>query len=156
MKKLVIGSGPGWTEQKVRYQNDGIEAVSVDIIPEFEPDEVRDILRGLPFNSNQFDEVEIFHCLEHIQSNQDFLFVMNDIYRVLKVGGTVSIAVPHFESPSALNVYEHVRLFSVDTFCNFYDNPYAKEMGIKLFEHVEHCIRPKDGGQEVFVRMRKI
>lgn len=145
--KLIIGSGPGYQKQP--------DTIALDYIAAFNPDVVRDIRKGLPFDSEKFDEVECFHVMEHIGPNEDFLFVMQEIYRVLKPGGIVAIAVPHFQAPSALNVYEHVRLFDVDSFCNFYDNPYAKEMGIPLFEHIEHCLRDRDGGQEVYVRMGK-
>lgn len=146
--KLILGSGPGYQKQEGQ--------IAIDFRPEFGPDIVRDITKGLPFDSEKFDEVEIFHTLEHVESNADFLFVMNEIWRVLKVGGIVAIAVPYFDTRTALNCYEHVRLFNEDTFCNFYSNPYAKEMGINLFEHVEHCLRQKDGELEVFVRMMKI
>ncbi len=145
--KLVIGSGPGY--QHIEGQ------IALDYIAAFNPDVVRDIKRGLPFDSEKFDEVEAFHILEHIESNADFLFVMNEIHRVLKSGGIFRLTVPHYQSSSAIDVYEHCRLFNESSFVNFYSNPYAKEMGIELFELIENGKRPKDGGEEVYVVMGK-
>lgn len=147
MIKLVVGCGP-WEPKE--------NTIGLDIIKEFNPDVIRDITRGLPFDSDKFDEVEAFHILEHLESNKDFLFVMNEINRVLKPQGILNIAVPFYKSPAALNVYEHTRFFNEDSFMNFYSNPYAKEMGIILWEHVEHKLRDKDGGHEVFVSLRKL
>lgn len=148
MRKLIIGSGPGY--QHIEGQ------IALDYIAAFNPDVVRDIKRGLPFDSEKFDEVEAFHILEHIESNADFLFVMNEIHRVLKKGGIFRLTVPHYQSSSAIDVYEHCRLFNENSFVNFYSNPYAKEMGIELYELVDKGVRDKDGGQEVFVTMGKL
>lgn len=156
MRKLVIGCGPGWPEQKRQYAEQGIDAVSIDIIPEFDPDFCVDMTKtGLGIAGANFDEIEAYHILEHIQLNEDFKQIMWQIYLTLKPGGTVDIAVPHKDSPAAYQCYEHTRFFIEDSFMNFYENPYAKEMNLPLFEKVINELRPKDGGQEVHVILRR-
>lgn len=156
MRKLVIGCGPGWVEQKKSYADQGIDAVSIDIIPEFQPDYVCDITQEFPgFVDGYFDEVEAYHVLEHVEMNADFKKIMWFCFSILKNGGTLDIAVPHKDSPAAYQCYEHTRFFIEDSFMNFYENPYAKEMKLPLFEKVINELRSKDGGQEVHVILRK-
>ena len=45
----------------------------------------------LPYGKNSFDRIIISHCLEHINYPENFL---NEILRVTKVNGIVSIALP--------------------------------------------------------------
>lgn len=45
----------------------------------------------LPYNDNFFDRIIISHCLEHINNPENFL---NEIIRVCKINGIVSIALP--------------------------------------------------------------
>ena len=47
--------------------------------------------RNLPYKDDSFDRIIISHCLEHILSPEDFL---NEMMRVLKVGGVLSISLP--------------------------------------------------------------
>ena len=47
--------------------------------------------KNLPYKDNSFDRIIISHCLEHILSPEDFL---NEMMRVLKVGGVLSISLP--------------------------------------------------------------
>lgn len=129
MAKLIIGSGPGFEKQE------GV--IGLDYIAGFNPDVVRDIRRGLPFDDNKFEEIECSHTLEHIQLNEDFIFVMNEIYRVLKPEGMVHIEVPHKDSDAAYESIEHTRFFDRHSFMNFYHNPYHKEMGYPLFKAVD-------------------
>jgi len=126
MLKLNIGSGPGFKHEE------GV--IGLDYIKDFKPDVVRDIRKGLPFDDNKFDKINCEHTLEHIQLNEDFIFVMNEIWRVLKPGGTVYIEVPHKDAESAYESIEHTRFFGKLSFVNFYLNPYAKEMGYPLFK----------------------
>jgi predicted SAM-dependent methyltransferase len=148
MQKLNIGSGPGTEKQE------GI--VRVDIVPEW-ADECFDIRVGrFPFENDYFDEIEIHHTLEHIQLNEDFLHVMEEMQRVLKVGGTIDITVPHHESEMAYDCYEHTRFFNENSFMNFYDNPYHKEMGLPIFKRIVNEKRPFDSGVEVHVILEKI
>lgn len=166
MKKLVIGCGPGWPEQKKKYAEQGVEATAVDIIKEFQPDIVFDIrnvdddvITNLHYKihgNGGFDEIEAYHVMEHIQLNEDFKRVMWAMYKMLKPGsGLLEICVPYWQSPAALECYEHTRFFNENSFMNFYANPYAKEMGLPLFDLVLNELRPKDGGQEVHVILRK-
>ena len=147
--KLVIGSGPGYQHQ------DGV--VAVDYIEAFNPDIVWDITQGLPqeLEADSFDEVEIHHTLEHIQSNKDFKLIMWGIFNVLRPGGRVDITVPYWQSHIAVECFEHVRFFNENSFMNFYNNPYAKEMGLPLFKLVLTEKRPKDGGEEVHTILEK-
>lgn len=156
IKKLVLGPGPGFQERKRKDAENGIDTFGIDIIKEFEPDMVLDI-RGvdLPFDEGSFDEIEIFHCMEHIQMNEDFLHLMKEMFRVLKNDGYLEITVPHKDSNMAYDCYEHCRFFTENSFMNFYENRYAKEMGIPLFKHVLNEKRPKDGEFEVHVILQK-
>ncbi len=147
MLKLVIGSGPGYQHQD--------DVIALDYIAAFNPDVVRDIKRGIPFDSEKFDEIEMHHVAEHITDNVDFLFVMNECFRVLRNGGYLDITVPHKDSVIAYQCYEHTRFFVEESFMNFYSNPYAKEMGVSLFALNKMESRPKDGGVEVHVILQK-
>jgi predicted SAM-dependent methyltransferase len=65
--------------------------VNVDM---YEPaDVVADVREGLPFPDNNFDRVEADNLLEHFDP-EEFLFVMNEIYRVTKKGGILWFRVP--------------------------------------------------------------
>lgn len=157
IRKLVIGPGPGWVEQKQRYWDKDIEATSIDIIPEFFPDYCFDIteesmLKHVGFD---FDEIEAYHVFEHIEMNKDFKRIMWECFDGLKSGGTLDICVPYWQCPSAIECFEHTRFFNENSFMNFYSNPYAKEMKLPLFELVLNEVRPKDGGREVHVILRK-
>lgn len=127
MEKLVIGTGANWQHQ------DGV--IGLDILPAFNPDVLRDITKGLPFNDNRFDEILIEHVLEHIE-HKDGDFVMNEIHRVLKPGGIVTIEVPYAFDNIAYEAAGHCRVFVPNSFINYYSNPYWKEMGQCCFSEV--------------------
>ena len=141
MKVLYIGTGPNWQEQKKQLLtgNPDGEYVGIDILPSFQPDIVRDVLRGLPFDSDSFDSIIIEHVLEHIsgalacEPNDNYSFVMNEIHRVLKPGGIATIEVPYWRDDCAVESAGHIRLFAENSFINFYANPYWQEMGLCCF-----------------------
>lgn len=157
IKKLVLGPGPGWKEQKQRDLENGKESVGVDIIMEFGPDYCLDIEEGLPDELVDFDEVEAFHIFEHVSSNKVFKQILWGIHRVLKVGGTLDICVPYWKDDSAVECFEHVRFFNENSFMNLYNNPYIKEMNLPQFELIVNEVRQHgNGSKEVHVCMRKI
>jgi GT2 family glycosyltransferase len=55
---------------------------------------VRDLKRGIPMPDETFDHVLMDNVLEHFESD-DVVFIINEIDRVLKIGGTAEIIVPH-------------------------------------------------------------
>lgn len=106
MKALVLGSGP------VKPEDKKIGYIYLDIEGWGGVDVIRDIEKGLPFDDNKFDRIEAHNILEHIK---DLIFVMNECYRVLKVGGTLDIIVP-FGRNATIDP-THVR--------NFYENDFS-------------------------------
>ena len=75
---------------------------------------VRDIERGLPFGDMVFREVKAHHVLEHVH---DLIFVMNEIHRVMEVGGILDVEVPY--GCNAMIDPTHVRFFDMYGF-NFF------------------------------------
>lgn len=55
-----------------------------------------DIAKGLPFEENTFDKIIFSEVLEHLESDREAL---NEIYRVLRPGGTVCLTVPNENYP---------------------------------------------------------
>lgn len=65
--------------------------INVDIV---EPaDELFDVREGIPFKDNNFGLVEADNLLEHF-TQDEFKYVMNEVWRVLKPGGVFWIKVP--------------------------------------------------------------
>lgn len=56
--------------------------------------------RPLPFADGTVDEVWSSHFLEHL-TQEERCFFLNDLYRVLKPSGTVTLTVPHWASNRA-------------------------------------------------------
>lgn len=157
MRKLILGPGPGFQERKKQDLEKGIETIGIDIIPEFEPDYCIDIEEDFPLFVDEFDEVEIHHCLEHISSNKIFKRIMWDIWNALKPGGYLDICVPYWKDESAVECFEHIRFFNENSFMNFYNNPYHKEMKLPYFDLIVNEVRQHgNGSKEVHVCMRKV
>lgn len=155
MRLLSLGCGPAWPETKKQFLNEGIEAISIDILPSFQPDIVRNILRGIPFEDNTFEKVEICMLLEHIGDTNDFVFIMNEIHRVLKDQGTVYITVPHKDSDFAYETLEHVRFFTENSFANFYNNEFADIMGYPVFKCQDVHTTDDNGQKTIHVTLQK-
>lgn len=99
--RLNLGCGnqqkPGW--------------IGIDKVKTLATDIVRDLTRGLPYADDSVDEILCDNVLEHIGPPEDFIFVMNEIYRVLKPGATATIIVPDARSQGAWQDPTHVRAF---------------------------------------------
>ena len=99
--RLNVGCGnqkmPGW--------------LGIDCVPTAAANIVRDITWGLPFADSSVAEIYCDNVLEHIGPNDDFIFVLNEFYRVLKPGGTATIIVPDGRSQAAWQDPTHQRAF---------------------------------------------
>lgn len=82
---------------------------------------VRDMRKGLPFCDNSCSYLTADQVLEHIQSNEDFIFIMNECLRVLKDGGIFEIAAPFYQSEVAYKDPTHCRYFTRYTFLYMVD-----------------------------------
>jgi predicted SAM-dependent methyltransferase len=145
MSKLIIGSGPGGQPQD--------DTVRIDIIPEW-CDLQCDIKKGIPLKE-PFDEINCEHVLEHIQLNEDFLKVMWELHRLLKPGGELYIEVPHKDGEAAYESIEHTRFFNNNTFKDFYDNPYAKEMNYPQFKVISCTNGERNGHKTLNLKLTK-
>jgi len=121
--KLDLGCGEN------KYNN----YIGIDIL-DFKHNIVRDVRRGLPFCDNSCVEIKAIYFLEHIQLNEDFIFVMNECFRVLKDKGKMIINVPKAGSNNSFADPTHCRFFTLDTFKCFEpkvkgDNAYSFEYG---------------------------
>ena len=100
-RRINVGCGnqkmPGWI---------GIDAVRTPAV-----DIVRDLRRGLPFEDSSIDEIYCDNVLEHIGPAEDFIFVLNEFYRVLKPGARATIIVPDGRSQAAWQDPTHQRAF---------------------------------------------
>lgn len=84
---IGCGDSPRHSEMLDKWLNLDIQDLpGVDI--------VRDIRRGIPMPDESFDHVLADNMLEHFAS-EDVIFIINEIDRVLKIGGTAEIVVPH-------------------------------------------------------------
>jgi SAM-dependent methyltransferase len=87
---------------------DQVDLDSVDV--------VCDLDRGIPLPDGSVDEIHSCHFLEHVA---DLRFVLGEMIRVLKPGGTIHCAVPHFSNPHFYSDPTHRLFFGLYTFSYF-------------------------------------
>ena len=91
-KVLVIGCGP-----KKYGASKNVNVINIDKDPFNNPDVVRDVEKGLPFDDNSITEIYSEHFLEHLNPD-NVNFFMFECWRVLKNGGLFKAIVPIGES----------------------------------------------------------
>jgi ubiquinone/menaquinone biosynthesis C-methylase UbiE len=105
---LELGCGP----KKKHADAIGIDALDyagVDIVGD-----ALEIIRAFPDES--VSAVYTYHFLEHVD---DVPLLLEELARVLRVGGALSIVVPHFSSPYYYSDITHRRFFGLYTMCYF-------------------------------------
>lgn len=83
---------------------------------EYNQDVLWDLRDGLPFADNSCMKIYANQVLEHIQMNEDFIFIMNECLRVLKDKGLMIIRVPLYNVEDAIKDPTHCRFFCLSTF----------------------------------------
>lgn len=92
--------------------------LNVDCDASLSPDLVCDISKGLPFEDRSVERVVCEQVLEHIS---DYKYLISEIHRVLKFGGSVKFTVPHKDCLAAYGDPDHVRHFVMETFMHYGD-----------------------------------
>ena len=107
MQKLNIGAGykrfPGF--------------INIDADKNCKPDillNIDDANLILPFDDNSIDEIKAYHVLEHIGDN--YIKLLQELYRVLIPGGIIDIQVPHYGHECYQNDVTHKRPITVEGF----------------------------------------
>jgi ubiquinone/menaquinone biosynthesis C-methylase UbiE len=103
MKRLNLGSG---NDIRAGWVNLDCSALpGVDIVHNIEQ-------LPLPLPNDSYDYVLCQDILEHV----DYIPLLRDIRRIMRIGGTLHIRVPHFTSSNAYGDPTHKRFFSSETF----------------------------------------
>lgn len=126
--------------------------VNMDISNKVGADVVQSMERGLPFEDNTFIEVLAYNSLTQISTPRVFVFVMNEIHRILKSTGKLIVRVPLATHECAFqDVFDTIR-FTDQSFTYMehghrrYDQ-YGKHYGYKPF-HVK--LIENNGRQMIF------
>ncbi len=90
MKALNLGCG----KRKIPSTDEN-EVINLDVEASVEPDIVANFIENIPFPDSEFDEVYLFHTIEHIQK-KFHVSVFLEIRRVLKQGGILYLSYPEF------------------------------------------------------------
>jgi len=109
--KINLGSGVDYREGWVNVDNQNIKCDvkhNLTIFP-------------YPFEDNCADAIELNSVLEHIPIPLQQP-IINECFRILKLGGTLTIRVPHFTSFHAYNDIEHHRGYTSHSFDGFIRN----------------------------------
>lgn len=98
--------------------------IGIDIKQFGNVDIIHDLNKGIPLKSNSVDVVYTSHFLEHIDNPN---FLMDEICRVLKVGGKLYARVPHWTTGHTINHKTYWNAFDFDSFTiDGEDNYYCK------------------------------
>jgi SAM-dependent methyltransferase len=106
-KNIFLNAGCGQTRIP--------DAVGTDIkmIPDY-VDIIHDLNKiPYPFKENCFDEIHLYHVLEHLDIPIE---VVEELNRLLKTNGILYIRVPHFSSMGAFSDITHKRPFGYSSF----------------------------------------
>jgi predicted SAM-dependent methyltransferase len=94
--------------------------INIDYVPEVNPDLILDLNNTkhnrLPYKDNEIEELNAVDVLEHIEN---IIPLMNELHRVLVVGGVIHIEVPLAGTVDFYKDPTHVRSFVPETFKYF-------------------------------------
>ena len=158
-KTLDLGCG-----LKPRNPFNADELFGIDIRPNENQDiKVADLaIEAIPFPDDHFDYVSAYDFIEHIprviyNPNRRFSFIelMNEIYRVLKMGGTFASFTPAFPKEAAFVDPTHVNIITENTFPLYFDNKnrWGKDYGfIGSFEIIDQKWHPNNSHLQTIMK----
>ncbi len=119
-KALVLNLGCGHTNLPEYYGIDLIDVPNVDMIA--------DVTNGIPLPDKSVDMVIARDFLEHIPMGQPNIKIMEEIYRVIKVGGALSFEVPStdWNNTGAFQDPTHISFWNEKKFQYFMDDQYGE------------------------------
>jgi SAM-dependent methyltransferase len=89
------------------------------------------VLERIPFSDGEFEYVTAYHFIEHIprviyipERRNPFVELMNEIHRVLKVGGIFLSVTPAYPESAAFQDPTHVNIITEKTFPYYFDDTY--------------------------------
>ena len=106
---LKINLGAGYDIKKEYINHDIVDLKGIDVVHDLN-------VYPWPWEDDSIDEIIALDVLEHLDN---FLASMEEVYRILKVGGIVSLKVPYWNSAYLYMDPTHRRGFHEATFYFF-------------------------------------
>lgn len=105
----VLNLGCGNAKLDFPEARQATEVVGIDISPSSQADVLHDLNSfPYPFESDRFDLVILQDIIEHLENVPA---VINEVYRIVRNGGSVRIRTPHYSSYYAYNDPTHIHFF---------------------------------------------
>jgi SAM-dependent methyltransferase len=119
-------------------------------------------IEPIPFDDESFEFVSAYDFIEHIprvvyapHRRNSFVEFMNEVYRVLKMGGYFVSSTPAYPNPEAFMDPTHVNIITDKTFRAYFDN--VNRWGsIYGFNGAFHIAQQEWRGSHLFVIMQKV
>jgi GT2 family glycosyltransferase len=125
--------------------------INIDNRAEVDPDVVCDVTCRIPYKDNSIDLIQADDFLEHVPQNK-VIFVMEEIWRVLKPGGVFKSSTPDAEhGQGAFQDPHHVSFWVENSWLYYSDAVHRELYGIKAdfaIENIERIMNP--GNARIF------
>ena len=129
---LLIGCG-ATRDRRINPERGWIDLVTLDINPAHRPDVVHDLeILPLPFEDNQFAEIQAYEVLEHTGAQGDWRFFFDqftEFWRILEPGGLFAASVPAWNSIWAWGDPSHKRVINEGTLVFLSQAAYVEQVG---------------------------
>jgi len=104
------------------------------------PDKIIDLTKPLPFEDNSVDEILCWNTMEHLPGLYP-MKLLEEIYRILKPGGTFKFRVPMACTPTAHIAIDHVSYYTPQSFRNMPWYKYKFRKHIKVILPLIHSLK---------------